>query len=147
VPSKKQANKMICVIRITGRVGINKDVDETLNRLRLRKKYSCVVLNPKKEQLGMIKKVKDLVAFGEISDEMFEKLIESRKQVIDKDKKIDSKNIVSEIKKGKKYQELNLKPFFRLHPPRKGINAKLHFPKGVLGNNKNKIDELVGRML
>ncbi len=147
MPSKKQANKMICVIRITGRVGINKDVDETLNRLRLRKKYSCVVLNPKKEQLGMIKKVKDLVAFGEISDEMFEKLIESRKQVIDKDKKIDSKNIVSEIKKGKKYQELNLKPFFRLHPPRKGINAKLHFPKGVLGNNKNKIDELVGRML
>jgi len=138
---------MICVIRITGRVGINKDVNETLNRLRLRKKYSCIVLNAKKEQLGMIKKVRNFVAFGEISDEMFEKLIEARGQIIDKDKKIDSKNIISEIKKGKKYQELNLKPFFRLHPARKGINAKVHFPKGVLGDNKSKINDLLGRML
>jgi len=144
---KKQANKMICIIRITGRIGINKDVNETLNRLRLRKKYSCVVISSKKEYLGMIKKVKDFVAFGEISDGAFEKLIETRGQIIDKDKKVDSKKIVSEIKKGKKYQELNLKPFFRLHPPRKGINAKLHFPRGVLGDHKNKINDLVERML
>ena len=129
---KKQINKMICIIRIRGRVGINKDINETLNRLRLRKKYSCVIIKPKKEQLGMIKKIKDFVAFGEISDEMFEKLIEARGQIVDKDKKIDAINIINEIKKGKKYQELNLKPFFRLHSPRKGINAKLHFPKGVL---------------
>ena len=138
---------MICIIRIRGRVGLNKDINETLNRLRLRKKYSCVVLNAKKEQLGMIKKVKDFVAFGEISDKMFEKLIEARGKVVDKSKKIDAKNIVSEIKKGKKYQELNLNTFFRLHSPRKGINAKIHFPKGVLGNNREEINKLIERML
>ena len=55
--------------------------------------------------------------------------------------------IVEELEKGKKYEELNLKPFFRLHPPRKGIKSKLHFPKGVLGDNKEKINELVKRML
>ncbi|KKL95423.1 hypothetical protein LCGC14_1854700, partial [marine sediment metagenome] len=43
--------------------------------------------------------------------------------------------------------KLNLKPFFRLHPPRKGIKSKLHFPKGVLGDNKEKINDLVLRML
>jgi len=144
---KKQINKMICVIRIKGRVGINKDINETLNRLRLRKKYSCVVINPGKEQLGMIKKIRDFVAFGEITDKMFEKLIQTRGQKIDSSKNIDSKRIFEEIKKGKKYPNLNLKPFFRLHSPRKGINSKLHFPKGILGNNKDKINELLERML
>lgn len=145
--SSKQIDKMICVIRIKGKVGIKKDIAETLNRLRLRKKYSCIVLNPKKEQLGMIKKVRDFVAFGEIKDETFEKLIDLRGKVIDKSKKIDVKKAIEEIKKGRKYEELNLKPFFRLHSPRKGINAKLHFPKGVLGDNKNEINNLVERML
>ena len=139
--------KMICIIRIKGRVGINKDVNETLDRLRLRKKYSCVVIEPKKEQSGMIKKVENFVAFGEIKEDIFEKLIETRGKTIDKSKKINAKKIVEEIKKGKKYEELNLKPFFRLHSPRKGIDSKIHFPKGVLGNNKSKINELVERML
>ncbi|MEM3091046.1 MAG: uL30 family ribosomal protein [Candidatus Pacearchaeota archaeon] len=138
---------MICVIRIRGRVGLDKKIEETLSRLRLRKKYSCIVINPKKEQLGMIYKVKDFVAFGEISKEVFENLIEKRGQLINKNKKLDVKKIVEEIEKGKKYEELGLKPFFRLHPPRKGIKSKAHFPKGVLGNNGKEIDKLVKRML
>lgn len=118
---------MICVIRIKGQVGLRKPIVETLNRLRLRRKYSCVVFsNPTKEQLGMIKKVKDFVAFGEISEATYKKLVEKR---------------------GKKNKNGKLKPFFRLHPPKKGINSKLHFPKGVLGDNREKINELIERML
>ena len=112
---------MICVIRIAGKVGIRRDIEETLNRLRLRKKYSCVVIEPTKENLGRIKKVKDFVAYGEISENMHKKLVEKRKTKI--------------------------KNFFRLHPPRKGINSKIHFPKGVLGDHKDKKNELVERML
>ncbi len=138
---------MICVIRIHGKVGLKKEVAETLNRLRLRKKYSCIVINPTREQLGMIKKMRDFVSFGEIKKETFEKLIEKRGQLIDKNKKIDVKKAADELEKGKKPEDLNLKPFFRLHPPRKGIKSKLHFPKGVLGNNKEKINDLVKRML
>ena len=138
---------MICVIRIHGRVGMRKDIVNGLNRLRLRKKYSCIVIDPTKEQEGMIKKLRDFVAFGEINKETFEKLIEKRAQIIDKKKKIDAKKIVEGLEKGKKYESLNLKPFFRLHPPRKGIKAKLHFPKGVLGYNREKINNLVDRML
>ena len=138
---------MICIIRIKGIVGLEKGVVNTLNRLRLRRKYSCVVIAPKKEDLGMIKKVRNFVAFGKIKKDVFEELIEKRGQIIDKTKKIDSKKIADELLKGKKYEELNLKPFFRLHPPRKGIKSKLHFPKGVLGDNKEKINDLILRML
>lgn len=139
---------MIAIIRIKGMVGIrNPKIAETLNRLRLRRKYVCVVINPTKENLGMIKSVENFVAYGELKKETFEKLIQSRGKAIDKTKKVDSKKIIEEIEKGKKFEELNLKPFFRLHSPRKGINSKIHFPKGVLGNNKEKINELIERML
>jgi hypothetical protein len=42
---------------------------------------------------------------------------------------------------------MGIKPFFRLHPPRKGINSKIQYPKGVLGNNKEDINKLIERML
>ena len=110
------------VIRITGEIGLRKDVVETLNRLKLRKKYSCVVFeDPAKEQLGMINKVRDFVAFGDIDEKTYKKLVEKRKTKI--------------------------KNFFRLHPPRGGIKTKLHFPRGVLGNHREEINKLIGRML
>lgn len=140
---------MICAIRIHGDVNLKKDVRETLNRLRLRRKYSCIVVKGTKEQVGMIKSLKDYIAFGEIKKEDFIKLVEARGKLTDKTKKIDFKKISEEITNGKKYEELNLKPFFRLHPPRGGIDSKKHFGvnKGVLGDNKDKINELLGRML
>jgi large subunit ribosomal protein L30 len=138
---------MICVIRITGDVKLKREIRETLSRLRLRRKYACIVLDPNKEQLGMIKKLRNFVAFGEIDSETFKKLIEKRGQKIDRKKKIDAKVAVEGISKGKKYENFNLKPFFRLHPPRGGIKSKVHFPKGVLGDNKNKINDLIKRML
>lgn len=138
---------MICVIRIRGRVGLRRNVAETLNRLRLRKKYSCVILNPTKEHMGMMKKLRNFVAFGEIDKKMLVKLIGKRGQLIDKSKNIDAKDVAEKLEKGRSYKELNLKPFFRLHPPRRGIKSKIHFPKGVLGDNKEKINLLIERML
>ncbi|MBU2104269.1 MAG: uL30 family ribosomal protein [Nanoarchaeota archaeon] len=140
----------IAVIRIKGQVGLKKPIVETLNRLRLRRKYACVVFaKPNKIQEGMIKKVKDFIAFGEINKETFEKLIEARGRLINKKKSIDVKKTIEELEKGKKYEDVNLKPFFRLHPPRGGIDSKKHFgvQKGVLGNHKDKINKLIERML
>ena len=115
---------MIAVIRIKGQVGLDKKIVETFNRLKLRKKYSCIVIEePTKEQIGMIEKVKNFVAYGSINDETYKKLVKAR---------------------GGK-----IKNFFRLHPPRKGIESKKHFGvgKGVLGDNKEKINDLIVRML
>src|SRR3989339_618101 len=56
---------MIAIIRIKGQVGMDKDIIETFYRLRLRRKYACIVIDkPTPEQLGMLKKVENFVAFG-----------------------------------------------------------------------------------
>lgn len=138
---------MIAAIRIKGMVGINKDVAETLDRLRLRRKYACVAINPTKEQEVMIKKMRNFIAYGEISNDTFEKLIKTRGKKVDKTKDIDPKKVLEGIQKGKKYEELNLKPFFRLHPPRGGAETKIHYPRGILGDNQEKINDLILRML
>lgn len=120
---------MIAVIRIKGMIGLRKAVAETLYRIRLRRKYACVVFEkPTEAQIKMLKGIRDFVAFGEISDETYKEL---------------------KKKRGLKGADGKLKPFFRLHPPRGGIDAKKHFgvKKGVLGDNKDKINDLIVRML
>ncbi len=117
---------MIAVIRIKGDVKIRVDIRETLQRLGLKKKYSCIILEkPKQVELGMIDKLRDFVAFGEINAEAYKKLVEAR----------------GKFSKSKTH--------FRLHPPRGGIESKKHFGvgKGVLGNHKGEINKLLERML
>ncbi len=139
---------MIAIIRITGQVGLRTGVKETLHRLRIRRKYACVIVQPSKEKEGMIKAVKDFVAFGEISKDVLQMLIEKRAQPIDKKTKVDAKKLTEDIMKGKKMETLGIKPFFRLHPPRGGIKSKIHYKKGgVLGDHKEKINDLIKRML
>ena len=139
---------LIAVVRIAGMVKVKKDVAETLDRLRLRKKYVCVLINSSDvNAMGMLKKVKHFVAYGNIDEKMLGDLVEARGALIEKGGEIDSKKIASELIGGKKLKDLGLKPFFRLHPPRKGIKSKLQYPRGVLGDNGSKINDLIGRML
>ncbi len=124
---------MIAVIRIKGQVGIDKRRKETLNRLGLKRKYSCVVLNEEPINMGMIKSVKEFVAHGKIDEETLKELIEKRGK--------EPEKMMKELKKEK------IKLVFRLHPPRGGINSKEMYPKGVLGDNKEEINKLIKRML
>ncbi len=146
--SKGSGGKLTAVIRISGMVKVKSEIVSTLDRLRLRRKYACVVIDSSKKDLkGMLNKVKFHVAYGVVSKEMLVKLIEARGQVIKKGGKINGEGVVDGLMSGKKLSDFGLKPFFRLHPPRKGIKSKLQYPRGVLGNNGNKINELIGRML
>lgn len=137
---------MLAVIRIGGMVKVNKDVAETLNRLRLRRKYACVLIDEESPQRSMVESAKDLVAYGVIDEGTLVKLIKARGKMIDKSE-LDAEKIAKDILAGKKISDLGLKPFFRLHPPRKGINSRWPYPKGVLGNNKADINKLIERML
>lgn len=122
--------KKICVIRISGEVRVRKDFVDTLDMLRLKRKYACVVVEDTKQNMGMINKVKDFVTYGEISDDVHKLLVEKR---------------------GKKDGEGKLKKFFRLHPPIKGWERKGtkvgYQAGGALGYRGDKINELVKRML
>ena len=140
---------MIAVIRIAGQVKIRKKVEKTLFRLRLRKKFACTLIREKDAvKIGMLKKVKDLVAFGEIEKGMLTRLIEKRGKRKDKKEIKDAEKIAEEIEKGKSLEELGFKSFFNLHPPRGGLkSSKKQFPRGVLGNHKQEISKLIERML
>lgn len=140
---------MIIVIRIAGKPDLSSDVKEGLHRLRLRKKYSAVLLKPTAYNLKLLKKLRNCIAYGDIEPETLSLLIEKRAVLKDKTKKISAEKIISEIEK-KDINSLDIKPFFSLHPPRGGIDSKKHFgvsKKAVLGDNKEKINELVRRML
>ncbi len=156
--SKKSSKKselvndasLIAVIRIAGMVKVKPGVANTLDRLRLRRKYACILVKPNKDIQGMLKRVKFHVAYGSIEMETLVNLIKQRGKSIEGNKKkleSDVEKVAEGLMKDKKLSDFKLKPFFRLHPPRKGIRSKIQYPKGVLGDNKQDINKLIERML
>lgn len=143
--------KLVAVVRISGMVKVREDVAETLDRLRLRRKYACVVVNENDKNIaGMLKRVKHYIAYGEIDSKTLEKLIKTRAENEEGRKKkieVNAGDVAKGLMEGKKLSEFKLKGFFRLHPPIGGIDSKLQYPKGVLGNNKKDINKLIERML
>ncbi len=124
----------IAVIRIRGNIGVKKTVKDTLDMLHLYRNNSCVILDDKLEILGMVKKAKDYITYGEIDDDVLKLLIEKRGQ---KSKDKDGKEV--------------MKKFFRLSPPRKGFERKgikIGFNAGgALGYRGKKINDLIKRMI
>ena len=151
----------IAVILIRGLVNVSNDNKKTLEYLRLMKKHSCVVVDGSETNLGMIKKVKDYITYGTIDEGTFKEMIEKRGELVGMTKVKDVKEfktdeVVKKYFKGEiKLRDFelkyDLKPFFRLHPPIKGFERegiKRPFGNGgVLGDRKEKIKELILKML
>ncbi len=144
---EKSKPKNLAIIRIRGITGIKKGIKDTLNMLCLYHNNYCVVVND--NLLGMIKKVKDYVTWGEIEDETYKLLVEKRGEeykgrLTDTKKKISYKKFI--IVNNKKY-----KKYFRLNPPRGGFERKgikVPFTKsGALGYRKEKINDLIKKMV
>jgi large subunit ribosomal protein L30 len=151
IPDLRRNLLMILVIRISGMIDVPREMRDTLDRIRLRRKYAAVLLEDNRENRMLLSKVRNLVAYGNVSTETIAKLIELRGEPVEgrkSGKKVDAKKVAEQVGK-KKLDELGVKPFFRLHPPRKGIESKKHFGvgKGVLGDHKDKINDLLEKML
>ncbi len=143
---------MIAVVRISGFVKVRQSIEETMDRLRLRRKYACILINDNAQNLrGMVRKIRNFVAYGEIDEETLVALLKERGRKIGKGKvRIENpEKAAKELLTGKKSEEIGIKPFFRLHSPRGGIDSKIHFGrrKGVLGDNGKAINKLIMRML
>jgi large subunit ribosomal protein L30 len=158
-----QGSKKLSVVRIRGTVNIKRDLEETLELLRLHKPNHTVVIDDRKTYVNMIRKINDYVAWGEISQESLEKLLKERgrikgnKPLTDEYVKQNSNfksisdfasqfiNFKAEIK-----DIPGLKPVFRLHPPKKGFKAskKRSFQVGgILGYHGIKINDLLNKMI
>ncbi len=128
--------KRIAVIRVKGRSRTRRDVEDTLKMLRLSRVNYCSIINDSKTYEGMLKKVKDLVTWGEIDSDDFSLILKNRGELEGRVKLTDEY-----IKKNTEYESIDefakafvefkaelkdipkLRPFFRLHPPRKGFGG------------------------
>ncbi|MDF2956136.1 50S ribosomal protein L30 [Candidatus Alkanophaga liquidiphilum] len=152
---------MYAVVRLRGTVGVRADIKDTLKMLRLHKVNHCVLVEENEYYKGMLQKVKDYVAWGEISKETLKQLLELRgrldggKRLTDEYVKEHTpfssiKELAYAIYEGKlKIKDVpGLKPVFRLHPPRKGHRGiKKSFKEGgELGYHGEKINELLYKM-
>lgn len=152
---------MIAVIRVRGTVNVRRDIEETLRRLRLTKPNHCVVLPETDAYLGMVSKVKDWIAYGEIDVETLKLLLKERGMTIGGKPLTDEicreigfnsiDDLAEAIYSGLvSFNDLRIvKPVFRLHPPSKGYykNVKKHYPEGSLGYWGKDIQKLIKRMV
>lgn len=143
---------LIGIIRISGIVKMEKKhAEETMKRLRLKKKYTCVLIDERPEMLGMLDVVKNFVAYGTIDEKTLVELLKHRGKKIGNVKakltEAEANKIAKEVMAGKSLEECGIVPWFGMHPARGGLDTKHHVPKGVLGNHKDKLNELIARML
>ena len=150
------------VIRVRGHKKINKDIEDTMSMLRLTRVNHCVVIPENAVMKGMLQKSKYFITWGEVSEETLTKMIQIRGKLMG-DKPIDDEYVsqnsdfssIEEFAKSVvndevKYASLkDVKPIFRLHPPRQGYEAikkdiKTH---GSLGYRGNAINALIEKML
>ncbi len=148
------------VVRIRGTVNVPFFANSTLRYLNLTKKYRATLLPENPQSLGMLRKVKDLVAWTIADPKIIVELFQKRAQK-------PGQNQVSDFVLPRGYDGLEalaiaisenklsmsdipgLKPWFPLHPPRGGFKRKTktqYKEGGVLGDDKILID-LVRRML
>jgi len=157
------SNPNIAIIRIRGRSGVSKQVNDTLDMMRLYKQNGCVIVPNNPQYLGMIRRAKDYITWGEIDKETFTLLFSRRAKVagnkplteeyLKTHVKTDTKGFVEDFfTLKKKLKDVpGLKPYFRLMPPAKGFERggikKPFSMGGSLGYRKDLINALIRRMI
>ncbi len=158
-----EPSKRFAVIRIRGRVGIRKPIVETLNFLRIHRKFHLVLIDNRPSYAGMLQKAKDYITWGEVGPETIALLLKKRGFLAGKVRITDT--IVNKYTQYKTIEEFaegianfnieltdlhNIKPVFRLHPPKGGFKGKIKRPwkdHGELGYRGDKIEDLIKIMV
>ena len=161
---EKKEEKRIAVVRVRGRVNIRKPIADTLKLLNLTRVNHCVVVPNTPLYTGMVNKAKDYITWGEINPDTAIKLLQKRAR-LDGNKRLDDEYLA----KNTRYKSIDefakafinldaelkevpeLKPVFRLRPPKKGYErAGIKKPfsvGGALGYRKDEINDLLGKMI
>ena len=149
------------VVRIRGTVNIPAWAQTTLDSLNLSKKFRATIIPENSETLGMLRKVKDIVAWTSVDASFVKELLEKKgrkngyKPIRDSDLPEEYKNIdelavaIAENKITTLSNLKSIKPWFALAPPRGGFRRKTktqYSQKGILGENQELI-QLVKNML
>ena len=116
----------IAAIRIRGEVRKTPDITATLNTLKLNHKNNCILLEDTPVSQGMLRKASGYITWGLISEDIVKELREKR---------------------GKTPGQTH----FKLSPPKGGFDRggirKYYKMRGACGNRKEKINDLLRRMI
>jgi large subunit ribosomal protein L30 len=155
------SGKTLFVVRIRGGVDAQKTVEATLTMLRMEKNNYATILKENPSYNGMLRKAKDYITWGEPNIEVIKLLLEKRGKIIGNEKITDEvlkkigydslDKLANAIVAGDvEFSQLNgIKPFFRMHPPKKGFKRTVKRPyndHGELGYRGEAINELIKRM-
>jgi large subunit ribosomal protein L30 len=163
---KSSSSGSFVLVRIRGTVNVTGKIADTLDMLNLQRPNHASVIPKTESYMGMVNRVKDYVAYGDIDAPTMEALIKSRGRIMG-NKPIDDAFVkaatankyatvqafakaVAEGKATLKELGADAKPVFRLHPPEgghKGSTKKHYAVKGELGYRGKEINELIKRMM
>ena len=153
---------VFAAVRVRGIVNVKPDIKRTLQLFRLTKVNHCVLLEENASIKGMLQIAKDYITWGEIDKSILSELIGSRGKLEgDKDitedyiKSATSYNNLEKLSQAIidnkfKYKDIpNVKPIFRLSPPKNGYEGikRSFVNKGALGYRRKEINKLLERMI
>lgn len=148
------------VVRIRGTVNIPHWANNTLDNLNLDKRFRATVIPENPESLGMLRKVKEMVAWTSADATIIKELLEKRgkktgfKPITNSDLP-EGYNTMEELASAIADNRITLskirsiKPWFALNSPRGGFKRKTktqYSQDGILGEDKGLTD-IVKRML
>lgn len=148
------------VVRIRGTVNIPHWANNTLDNLNLDKRFRATVIPENPESLGMLRKVKEMVAWTSADATIIKELLEKRgkktgfKPITNSDLP-EGYNTIEELASAIADNKITLskirsiKPWFALNSPRGGFKRKTktqYSQDGILGEDKGLTD-IVKRML
>jgi large subunit ribosomal protein L30 len=148
------------VVRIKGTVNIPQQAKKTLDSLNLDKRFRATIVPESTEYLGMLRRVKEEVAWTKADAIIVKELLEKRgrktgyKPITKPDlpKEYNSiDQLASAIAENKVTMSKlgEIKPWFALNPPKGGFRRKTktqYAQDGILGEDGN-LAEIVKRML
>ncbi|MCK9292827.1 MAG: 50S ribosomal protein L30 [archaeon] len=152
---------MFAILRVRGKIGVNYKIEHNLELLNLTRVNHCVLLKKSPELMGMLRKGKDYITWGEINKDILKSLLEKRGKVYLEDNKLvpfkekyskDVDKIITELLDDKKtIKDYNIKQVFRLKAPSKGYDRKgvkkTYVQGGALGNRGENINKLLKKMI
>ncbi len=150
----------LLVIRLRGTINVPHWAKTTLRLLNLDRRFRATLVADSPSAIGMLKKVKDYVAWSTADAELIKNLLEKRGKVsrnkkltVDVVKKLgfdDVASLAASLAECKiSLNQLKpIKPFFALHPPRGGFpsSSRRLYKDGILGENP-ELSKLVATML
>lgn len=152
----------LAAVRVRGTVRVRQEIADTLRMLRLHRPNHCVVVPVRDTYLGMLRRAKDYLTWGEVERDVLAQLLTDRGRLVG-GKALTEGYVKKTLGHGSfaklaeavlrgdvDLQHLNdVKPVFRLSPPRKGYGGvkRSYREGGALGDRGEAINELLLRML